>query len=447
MLIETFVPKGKLISAALNAIIGSFLLQPGDKGFSLDEIKEDIASLRDVVVEQYQELKNEIASLAEAQREIAEKLETKITDQTTIAQKGDSFDDLLSSLKEMSSQIETIQNNTKLSIPDKAVEKSLLFGRNDKWTESSNLYNRFNNFLNTITGKTFSDMKGRDLLELVYDYYSQDSMFTGETRHLTALYTNQIVCLALYAYSICAECLKAQQVSCSFLNKDVKKLNSDNRKIYDQKEITYDLAIATAACDDLNDKMFKLEYSDVSFADRIKTFYDDDTNRHIYTNQGKTNLTLSDKIVTRNYENGEFVKDGSPYDDWTIFHFKKYFDTTENFGSEDRIRIVEHAKTSFPGSMREYLTALGYDMTKVPENTWFYMAANVFESDSGNPQDPRTGYVDYYENLCFKAVNIDDADYNVNDSVVVVIYDMATYHDLEVIEADSGSFITIELPK
>ena len=163
-LIEKFIPHGKEIISVVNAIIDCFTPDEKGKTTSLDDIKSQISDLRDEIVKQYQEIESQLASLSEQQRQIEEKIEKIIVDQTTLSSEAKDFDGLLTTFQETARQINTIENDTSLSPQDRSVRIALIIGRSDKWVSADNLYNRYLNFLNTITGTTFEDLNGRDLL-------------------------------------------------------------------------------------------------------------------------------------------------------------------------------------------------------------------------------------------------------------------------------------------
>ena len=440
-LIENFVPHGKQIIAVATAIINAFKKDEKGQEVSLKDIKDDIAQLRSELINQYQQIENQLESLSEQQRQIESKLETIIVAQTTIAEKGNNFDTLLTTLQATARQINTIQNDTSLSEQDKAVQLALLIGRNDKWIESSNLYNQYLNFLNTITGTTFGDIKGKDLITLIYESYLTNSLFTGEAKCSTEVYLDQVVYLALYAYSICAECLKAaEEVSC-FTSDDVAELNDVNKGHYNNNEVTSLYSIVTQESTYLNTKVFAVGLDETSFADRMNAFYNDGLNRHIFTNCGTANVALSDNLLVRSFKDDAYVNDGSEYDSWSPQTYIDQLDKNTQFGANHRRALVNHAKANFSGTMREYLTALGYDLTAVTENAWFYMETK--ETSGGGEIDPHTLHGYTYMTIGFTAVSIDDIDYTVVDQVEVIKAKVYTDGKSEYVPVEPGCFVTI----
>ena len=75
--IGEYVPGGKLIAPALEAIFGSFM----DNGPSLGDISKDISDMRSEMNTQFNEVKNQMKNYTEA-------IENKIVDQTVISDKG-----------------------------------------------------------------------------------------------------------------------------------------------------------------------------------------------------------------------------------------------------------------------------------------------------------------------------------------------------------------------
>ena len=436
-LIENFVPHGKQILAVVTSIIDCFKKDDKGKEVSLKDIKEEIAALRTELKSQYNEIEKQLESLSEQQRQIEQKLETIIVSQTTISQKGTNFDTLLTSLEATARQISVIENDDTLSDQDKAVQLALLFGRNDKWVESSNLYNQYLNFLDTVTGQSFGDIKGKDLFTLVYDEYLTNSMFTGEAKYSTEVYVSQVVYLALYAYSICAECLKAAEEVSSFTTEDLAKLNNTDRTYYDNNEVATLYSIISEETAYLNSKVFQLGFDQTSFADRMQAFNDDDLNRHIYTNCGTKNITLKDEILRRKYDgNGQLTKDGSAYDDWNPETYINNLDNNSEFGADARRQIAEHAKASFPGTMRQYLMALGYNLAAIPQHAYYYISMKEKTESLG-------GYEDMFT-IGVEGIDIDDKDYVLNDLAPFAKYKLNVIHGtMENVPVDAGCFIAL----
>ena len=86
-LIEEFVPNGKAITTAIGFIVDSFIADDKGKTTPLDEIKDDIASLRAEIAAQYQQIESQLNSLSQSLVNIGNRIETVVVAQTTISNK------------------------------------------------------------------------------------------------------------------------------------------------------------------------------------------------------------------------------------------------------------------------------------------------------------------------------------------------------------------------
>ena len=440
-LIENFVPHGKQIISVVSALIGCFTPDEKGKKTPLDKIKDDLDALRDEITKQYQEIESELASLSEQQRQIEEKLEKIIIDQTALSSKAKDFDTLLTNFQATARQISSIENDGDLTPQDKSVQLALLIGCNDKWVSSDNLYNQYLNFLNTLTGTTFEDLNGRDLLTIIYDEYTTNSLFTGEAKNSAELYFNQVVYLAFFAYSIISECFKAaEEVSC-FTADDLAKLNKDNRGIYDNKEVATLNSVIIQENEYLNRKVLQVDFKESSLAGRMDSFYNGDFNRHILINNGTMNVNMADTLFSREYKDGAFVKDGSEYDNWNLETLYEQLDKNATFDTNARQAVVDHVKANFNGTLRDYLTILGYDLTNVPQGAYFYL--EFVEKTEDGEMNPHTLIGYYYLTMGFKVVDIDDDKLAVIDLVPFSKHKVNTDGTYEDIPVDGGYILTL----
>ena len=86
--IKLGIPGGTAIAPMLDSIIGSFM----PKGLSLTDINSNINELRSEISTQFAEVKKQITDSTNA-------IEKKIVNQSVIAEKGDSFDSLMTAMK------------------------------------------------------------------------------------------------------------------------------------------------------------------------------------------------------------------------------------------------------------------------------------------------------------------------------------------------------------
>ena len=415
-LIEDFVPGGKTISAAIGIIIDCFKEDGTEQDQSLSDVQQQISDFRKEMDAQYTLIEAQLNSLSQDLQAVEYTLEQVVTDQTTLANKGDSFDTLLNSLQATERQINTLRNNDKLSENEKAVEIAKLIGSNDDWTTDSNLYNKYLNFLSTISGTNFPNQSGRDLLQIVYSRYKADSMFTGEAKQYASLYTDQLVYLAVYGYSICAECLKAHQEVAGFDTDDVAALDDLEKAKYYMIASNNDVVMEEI--DFLSSKLLEIGFRQVSLADRLDSFYHDTTSPYVYVNRGHANVQLSDELMIKRYAYGcAIVDEEGNTIEYVLEDTMKQYDENASFGPAARTNIVNYVKSSRFRTIREYLTMLGYDMSAVPEGSWFYIKANPTYTDIPIGPDYKTT-ITVVSKITWTAANIDDPDCVISDEVV-----------------------------
>ena len=350
-IVQKYVPGGGVISPVLKAIIG---LVSQDDGPSIADISKDISDMRYEIKTQFEEVKKQMA------KDTAH-IESKIVDQTVLATKGSTFDDLLVALKETADQIETIQNDTTLTNDERAVEINGLIGKNTEWNNKNNFFFGLKSLQHILSDSTFSDTEDRDMFTVVLNDFEKQSMFRGEAMNKATPYISRLTLLDLYAYSISTQCLSAAKTVSKFTPDQVKKLSSIERTNY--KRVSTLTSIVNREIDELENKTFDLDRKD-SVMTHLKNFAE--TNRTVLINQGQSNKAVSNKIICRRH-----VKETDIHPEGII---AKIFEGPLLIN--DINTIVSYVKSAYPGkSLREYLSSVGFDMSSVAKN------ANLFTGD------------------------------------------------------------------
>ena len=404
-LLEEYVPGGSAIAAGLDVLLGQQEPTLADIKTQLDSIQGSLDSIRDEITKGFQAVENQIAQLAQAQYEmgiaiqnkideVGAKIEKVVAEQTVFADKGGSFDELMSSLRIGERQITNIQKDESLSPQTKAVELSKLIGTSDKWTDSGNLYNKYLSFLDSLTGTNFGDLQGRDILTILYDsFYTTDLMFNGEVIYRGSLYASRLNYLALEAYSTCIECLKAAALVSSFSNDDVAQLDTTNYAKYKNGEIASPLSVIQGEIDFLNSKMFEVGFDQVSLADRMNDYYTRDRNVFIY--KGEENVRLCEKLLYWKYDSTSDKYEGDFQDALAAYHgFADAKNTLsrrledlyayDDLGYEFKFPevFVEYVKQLYADlTFADILKMLGYDISDLTEDTLFVTG---FHDDRNN---------------------------------------------------------------
>lgn len=384
--ISEYVPGGKLISAALGSICGSFM----DNGPSLGDISKDISDMRNEMNTQFNDIKNQMKNYTEA-------IENKIVDQTVISGKGIGLDKLMTALKNTGRQIDSI-NKSFLNDKEKAVEIAALIGNNTQWNKTGNMYFEYQDLMDTLSSNSFADQKNRDLFQvLCSDYYSK-VMFSGEAKDLADPYVQRVMLLGLYAYSINAECLKAAQTVSKFTESDEASLNRDELNKYNSvKSLTN---IVVNEINAMNTQMFDAKKTDSVAAHYISY---EKMSRTVFLNKGTESKALKNTLAVAEMSDNNAAAGLS----------------TSHALSNDNIKaLADYIKSTYPGkSFRGYLTTVGFNVSAIKKNSHFVV---------GNVKDG--GYyivdVDGFKYPCpnpyhADQISIDDNSFKIEDRACV----------------------------
>ena len=385
-LIENYVPGGSVITTAIDWLFDT----KQDDGPSLSDIKDGLDSLRDEVNTQFKEIENQISDLQKQQEalgiaienqinSIGSKLESTIINQTSFSTKQATFESLLSSFQITDRQLKTLHSSTSMSEQSKAVQIAALIGRNSDWTTSGNMYNQYLNFLNIITGTSFGDLQGRDILQVIYDsYYSTDLMFTGEVMYRATMYTDRLAYLALEAFSVCYECLEAAKEVTSFTSQDIDKLDNDSKNLYTSGQVTSPYDIVVSEMEYLKNKVFKHGFEEVSFIDRMDAFYSKDRRTYIYKGEIKESLLNSNLYYFTQSDMGSTYSGDHEYED-SVDAYKTYnlkmYDLTQITKDQigDDIGFMQYFHNYIQSNykdmcVRDVLNMLDYDTSSFDSN-------------------------------------------------------------------------------
>ena len=322
--IKLGIPGGTAIAPMLDSIIGSFM----PKGLSLTDINSNINELRSEISTQFAEVKKQITDSTNA-------IEKKIVNQSVIAEKGDSFDSLMTAMKATDRQLRSISENDDLNDQEKAVEMAYLIGDNADWLKKDNVYFQYEDFMNTLSSSTFADCGDRDLFRVIY--------------------------LGLYAYSMCAQCLKAHRIIAGFTEEDIAKLHPNQLSRYNK--VISPMNNINTEITEITDKMFCADRAD-SVAAHFDVFKN--TSRFIFVNKGTASREYRSSLLG-----------------WKVFDQELY---GQSPGFLDYLQIENMSRNSMSYSdisalwkyvqenykdmtWREYLTKVGFDVSQIPKDS------------------------------------------------------------------------------
>ncbi len=391
------VPGGGVICTVFNKLFNAVGVDTLNSKDPFTDIKDTISELEESVQEGFsnveQLISQETTWLSEqikAEINQAERnLETTVLAQTTIANKGDSFDSLLTAMKSAERSLDAIREDQTLSKQDKALAVARLIGSYDKWSESSNLFASYLSFLDAVTTSTYSTTYDKSLFDWVYDQQMLHSNFSTEAIGRGAAYVERIVYLAFYAYSICQECISAAATVANFTADDLNSLSDSNKQIY--ASIVSPFSVIAKQLYYLNSKLCELDFKDVSVMDRVTEFFDYSKRGGIvlHCQQGDQGIKLSDELLKASFDSNVY-NDGYA----AVGALSEFIGESAIYEYTDAIALVNHVKQYYKDTtLRDYFTMLGYDMTTVANGTYFML------------------YLDYDTNFSYArymGVNIDD---------------------------------------
>ena len=379
--IRQYFPGGQAIAGGLDALLGAFVGGP-----SMADISKQISELRDDMNKQFDELKGEI-------KNYTVEIENKITDQTIIANKGDDFDQLMTTLQLTDRQINSINADTTINDREKAVEIAALIGKNTDWTNSGNLYNKYMNFITTLSSESFGDQKNRDYFQVVYSDMVSQSMFSGEALNRSRPYVQRVILLGLYAYTIEAECLKAAQTVSKFTADDEAALSPKELNKYNS--VCSLTSVVNDSINYMNDRILGTDRSN-SVVSHLKAY--EEINKTKFINQGK-----SDKALSANM---------------TVGNLSHIADQTEALLAimdkgaltrDEIMTVASHVRSNYPGTtLRDYLSGVGFNMKSVPQNARF-----VVGEEKPATKSSASNFIQYYSKDIFgrgrDSISIDNA--------------------------------------
>ena len=370
----------------------------------LDEIKGKIDDLQQSVDEGFYDVErmiiNTTAKLSSELKEEINKaernIESTVLSQTAIANKGESFDSLLTTMKATERSIQAILDDGTILKRDKALSIARLIGSYDKWGESSNLFASYLSFLDAITLSTYSTTGDKILFDLVYDQQNLHSLFSTEAIARGAAYVEKVVYLAFYAYSILQECISAATTVANFTADDINQLNDTNKTLY--ASIVSPYSVIKTQSDYLSSKLIEIGFKDKSVMDIIAQYFD--VTRHGGIVHNETGQKLGDTFNVKNFNSSQYQNGNQALGAIEDFKDDKaFYDVTE------AMKLVNHVKSYYNMTLREFFTMIGYDLTSVPTGAYY-----MIDLDYDSP---------HFNHVYYSGVNIDDESLNVVTGIVV----------------------------
>lgn len=406
-LLRQYVPGGQAIAGVIDSLVGA--ITGKDSGPTLSDISKDLNDFREDVSRQFDQVKEELKNIQkqiisigkEIEKDIEQqtrRIEQQFINQTVLANKGSTFDGLMTMLRETDRQISAITNDDTLTEQEKAVEIAMLIGRNDKWNSTNNLYFNYMSFLDALTSATFCATGDHDIFYYIYQSNIPYAAFSHDAKEFSKPYIERLMQLGTYTYSLIAECLEASYRVASFTADDVAKLNEDELAHYHEVKSLKSVVANTFAA--LDQKVFDTADPN-SVASHLKSF--NDINDRIFIRKGTVNIPLKSSVWI---DHDEHCK-GSPYDGYDVIDPKNAASILNDFQNKSPLSfddlhfLVSYIGSVYPGkSITDYLMMVGINDYQIESFRWRRHTLNLMTDYAGVERS------DTYERAYYEAIDV-----------------------------------------
>lgn len=272
-----FVPAAKVFEPILSPLFDTL---PD----ALQAINDNINKLREEMNERLNDLEK---GLSQSTKVVL----NRIKNQAFVSGLGSELDKLHTSVEGIARQIDTIQDDEKLTDNEKAVEIAAMIGKSSEWNKDTNLVFKVKNIGNALAGKSFADTDGRDLYQVAYDYAAGDTMFSGEAYDAAAPYIDRVMYEYFLAYSVLTECFQAADTVSKFTDAQVEALSLKEKNNYYSAASTTSLVASELLT--ITDQIFKSSTAD-SVVSHYSVFkYAQEYDRNVFINRGTVSVPIS----------------------------------------------------------------------------------------------------------------------------------------------------------
>lgn len=365
--LKPFCPWIGYVTESLDIFLGltGVLDDGGNAGNSIS--KKDLSELRKEINSQLNDIKKQIAATGEY---VTEEFNNTLISNSF----GKGLDTLHASVDIIARQIESTNRNKNLTENEKLVEIASKIGGSSEWAkDTSNFVNQISVIRAMLQGKTFSDLKERDIYQVLYDHYKTKCLFSSEIYDKETPYIKRALCEYFYDYSVMLECMEAALKVSKFTDEEVNALSANQKNIY------YSIASLDTVIEDemvaQTLEMFDI-YSEDSVISRYLTYlYNSENSRYTYVDKGRELKSVFHKLKSgRPYlkaDVGEIKVINHNGSDNTNAH-TAYSQTKESLESTvgylyimpEKIKeMAEYVNSAYPGkfnSVWDYLKDRGY---------------------------------------------------------------------------------------
>ena len=375
--IAEFVPGGKIMMPALQALAGSAF---GNPKMTLEDIDKRIDGLYDRIEQFEKDMQNELKNIVSIEN----------FDYSTFTPFNSQIEGIVKAVK-------TIKNSGNYTTKQKLAMIGAQIGRDLEWKKSSSPFVGFTSVTKKLNSANLVD--NNDMFMTIYNYFKQRSMFSGEALDQTNKVISGIMKNYLAGYAILMECLSAQLQINALENKD-------GIEQYYLDSISTNIDEIKAKIDMLNQAVIGRpdEKGQMNAKDTVGEKYNNvlNINRMLFVNKGKSDTKLTGKLGITNH--GDLYNKN---EDQAVGSFNKIVLGGSHLDAGQIKDLANYAKGKNM-SVRELLKANGINTDNVPQN------ANLVTAKAYDDQ----GIKDFFSGMVgsvhlhglYKGINIDSKD-------------------------------------
>ena len=387
-----FVPGGKVMSPALQAVLGSAF---GSKQMSLEDIDKHIEGLYGRIDQFEKDMQNELKNI----------LSIENFDYSIFTPYNSEIEGIVNAIKTAKNS-KTYTTKQKLAIIAAQIDGDI------EWKKGNSPFVGFTSVSKKLNNANLVD--GNDMFTTIYNYFKQRSMFSGEAIDKSKVVMDNIMKNYMAGYTVLMECLTAQLMVNALESKDgidsyyldhistntdeiLAKINELNKVV--MGETTVRKEISRDESNIIGDETVDVYEIDTknTVSDKYNRILNID--RHRFVNKGKADKQIRYIDVT-NHGNLWSKKE-----DMAVGSFNSVVMGGNHLSGEQLKDLAKYAKEKGQ-TIRELLDANGIHTSSMPKNT--YLATSKAYDDMG-VVDFLSGIVgSVHLHGLYKGINVDE---------------------------------------
>ena len=407
--IAEFVPGGKTLNPALQAVLGSAF---GNKQMSLEDIDSRIEELFDRIEQFEKDMKNELKNI----------LSIENFDYSVFTPFNSEIQGIINGIKS-AKKSRNYTTKQKLAIIAAQIDRDI------EWKKGNSPFVGFTSVSKKLNNACLVD--GNDMFTTIYNYFKQRSMFSGEAIDKAKVVMDGIMQNYMAGYTVLIECLSAQLMVNALENKDgidsyyldhiSTNVNEIQAKIDELNKTILGETIVRKEISKDESNIIRYEERSIGafrymapvYGNKTVDVYELDskntvsakynniinTNRKIFVNNGKANKQISYIDVTNH---------GSLYsknEDQAVGSFNSMVLSGSYLSGGDIKDLAAYAKSKGQ-TVRELLSANGIDTSSLPKDTYLVTAKAY---DDLGVRDFLSGIVgSVHLHGLYKGINVDE---------------------------------------